>query len=87
MIRPILTEFAVFLVPFAVYALFLIVTNATVLDRANWPLKTVLSLIIGALLLMIISFGFFVHFSGSPTGSDYEPAHIEDGRFVPGRVR
>jgi hypothetical protein len=27
------------------------------------------------------------HFSGAPPGSTYEPAHVEDGQFVPGRTR
>jgi uncharacterized protein DUF6111 len=87
MIRPILTEFALFLAPFAVYALFLLVTRTTVLNRASWEPKTVLSLTIAALLLMIGSFVVFAHFSGAPPGSEYEPAHMENGRFVPGRVR
>jgi hypothetical protein len=40
-----------------------------------------------ALVLMIGSFIYLSHFSGSPPGSTYEPAYVdEDGRFVPGRV-
>jgi hypothetical protein len=35
---------------------------------------------------MIGSFIYLSHFSGSAPGSTYEPAHVEDGRFVPGRV-
>ena len=36
---------------------------------------------------MIGSFILLAHFSGAPPGSIYEPAHIEDGKFVPGRTR
>ena len=39
-----------------------------------------------ALVLMIGSFVVLAHWQGAPPGSTYEPAHIEDGQFVPGRV-
>jgi hypothetical protein len=87
MIRPVFTELALFLAPFLVYAIVLIATKSALLDRASWPPKTLAGLGIAALLLMIGSFVFLSHFSGAPPGSTYEPAHVEDGKFVPGRVR
>jgi hypothetical protein len=87
MIRPVLTELALFVAPFVVYALFLWLTQAHVLDRAAWPPKVLATLAIVALVLMIGSFVLLAHFSGAPPGSTYEPAHIEDGKFVPGRTR
>ena len=36
------------------------------------------------LLLVIISFVLLAHFSGAPPDSTYIPAHIENGRLVPG---
>jgi hypothetical protein len=87
MIRPVLTELALFLAPFAAYALFLWVTKAAVLDRASWPPRLLALLAIAALVLMLGSFVILAHFSGAPPGSTYEPAHMEDGRFVPGRTR
>ena len=33
---------------------------------------------------MIGSFVVLAHFAGAPPGSTYVPAHIEDGKFVPG---
>jgi hypothetical protein len=86
MIRPVLTELAFFLAPFAAYALFLWLTKAGVIDRASWPPKVLASLAIIALVFMIGSFVILAHFSGAPPGSTYEPAHVEDGKFVPGRV-
>ena len=38
----------------------------------------------GSLLLVIISFVLLAHFSGAPPDSTYVPAHIEDGKLVPG---
>lgn len=87
MIRPIFTELALFLAPFAVYAAFLFFTKSSVLDRFNWPPKVVLTLTIVSLILMIGSFIAIAHFSGASPGSTYEPAHMEGGKFVPGRVK
>jgi hypothetical protein len=86
MIRPVLTELALFLVPFAVYAAFLWFTETRMLDREHWTPKRLSSLVIAALLLMIGSFLFLGHFSGAPPGSTYEPAHVENGKLIPGRV-
>jgi hypothetical protein len=88
MIRPVLTELVLFLLPFAAYAAFLYVTKAGVLDRASWPPKVLASLAIIALVLMIGSFVYLAHFSGAPPGSTYIPAYVdEQGNFVPGQVR
>jgi hypothetical protein len=87
MIRPVLTELALFLAPFAAYAAFLWLTKTSMFDRVHWPPKVLASLAIAALMLMIGSFIFLAHFSGAPPGSTYVPAHVEDGRFVPGQVR
>jgi heme/copper-type cytochrome/quinol oxidase subunit 3 len=87
MIRPVLTELALFVVPFVAYAVFLLATRAGVLDPASWPLRTLALLTIAALVLMLGSFVVIAHFSGAPPGSTYVPAHIENGRLVPGRVQ
>jgi hypothetical protein len=87
MIRPVFTELALFLTPFAVYAIFLIATRSALLNWASWPPRTIAGLAIAALILMVGSFVYLSHFSGAPPGSTYVPAHVEDGRFVPGRTR
>jgi hypothetical protein len=87
MIRPVLTELALFLAPFVAYAAFLIATRAGVLHPESWPLRTLIWLIGIGLVLMIVSFVFIAEFSGVPVGSTYVPAHIEDGKFVPGQTK
>ncbi|MBX9711223.1 MAG: hypothetical protein K2X60_09325 [Xanthobacteraceae bacterium] len=84
MIRPILTEIWIFLIPFAAYALFVVMSRANVLHSSSWPLHVVGRLAIGALLLVIVSLILLAHFSGAPPGSTYTPAHIENGKLVPG---
>ena len=87
MIRPVLTELALFLAPFVAYAIFLIVTRAGILDPQSWTPRILVWLTGIALLLMIVSFVLIAHFSGALPGSTYVPAHIEDGKFVPGLTR
>jgi hypothetical protein len=87
MIRPVLTELVLFLTPFALYAVFLFATRAEVFERASWSPRILLWLTGAALALMIVSFVLLAQFSGAPTDSTYEPARIEDGKFVPGRTR
>ena len=87
MIRPVLTEFALFATPFAIYAIYLAATRADVLDLTAWTLPVVAWLTVSALALMIASFVLVAHFSGAPPGSTYVPAHIENGRLVPGETR
>jgi hypothetical protein len=84
MIRPVLTEIGVFLIPFAIYVLFLFATRSAVMAPASWPIRMVAQLVLGSLLLVVISFILLAHFSGAPPGSTYIPAHVENGRFVPG---
>ncbi len=84
MIRPVLTEIGIFLIPFAVYAVFLVATRSGVFDQASWPASLVAKLVLGSLLLVIVSFLFLAEFSGAPPESTYTPAHMENGHLVPG---
>ena len=84
MIRPAFTEVLIFLVPFAVYALVLLGTRSGLLLQSSWPIHVIAKLAIGSLLLVIVSFVLLAHFSGASPDSIYIPAHIENGRFVPG---
>lgn len=87
MIRPVFTEIVLFITPFLLYAAFLWATQTNFLHAQHWPLSRIAWLVIAALLLVVGSFVYFAHFTGSPPGSTYVPAHIEDGKFVPGQTR
>ena len=84
MIRPALSEVGIFLIPFAVYALFLIATRSGLLVQSSWPLHIIAKLVLGSLILVVISFIVLARFSGAAPNSTYVPAHIENGKFVPG---
>jgi hypothetical protein len=84
MIRPALTEIGIFLIPFAVYALFLISTRSGLTTLSSWPAIIVGRLLLGSLLLVILSLILLAQFSGAPPNSTYFPAHVENGKLVPG---
>lgn len=84
MIRPILTEIGIFLIPFAVYAAILIATRSGVFVQSSWPLHIVVRLAIGSFVLVVISLILLAHFSGAPPNSTYVPAHMENGKLIPG---
>jgi hypothetical protein len=87
MIRPVFTEVGLFLTPFVIYAAFLFATRAGVLQSDSWTLRRVAGLVIASLVLVVASFLFLAQFSGAPPGSTYVPAHVDDGKFVPGTTR
>jgi hypothetical protein len=84
MIRPVLTEIGIFLIPFAVYALFLIATRSGLFVQSSWTVYTIARLALLAFALVIASLIGLAHFSGAPPDSTYVPAHIENGKLVPG---
>ena len=84
MIRPAFTEVGIFLIPFAVYALFLVATRAGLLTPGSWPLHLIAKLAVVAMVLVVASFVMLAQFSGAPTNSTYIPAHTVNGKLVPG---
>ncbi len=87
MIRPILIEIGLFIAPFVIYAALLVVTLKGVLQPSAWGARRIAALGIAGFVLMLGSFVIFAQFSGAPPGSTYVPAHIENGKFVPGTTR
>jgi uncharacterized membrane protein len=87
MIRTVLTEIGIFLIPFAVYALFLAASRSSLFVQSSWPVTIVARLVLAALVLVIAGLIGLAHFSGAAPDSTYTPAHIEHGRLVPGVER
>jgi hypothetical protein len=84
MIRQVFTAIGIFLIPFAVYALFLLTARSAPLKRSSWPAVIVGRLLAGSLLLVIVSLILLAQFSGAPPNSTYFPAHVVNGKVVPG---
>jgi hypothetical protein len=84
MIRPAFTEVGIFLIPFVVYALFLVASRSGLLVTQSWPLHMIAKLAVIAMVLVLASFVVLAHYSMAPPNSTYIPAHMENGKFVPG---
>lgn len=87
MIRTVFTEIGLFLTPFVLYAAILLATRAGVLAPSAWTMPRLAALVVVSLGLVIGSFLILAQFSGAPPDSTYVPAHIENGKFVPGVTR
>ena len=70
MIRPAVTEILIFLIPFAVYVLFLLATRSGLMVQTSWPLHVIAKLVMGSLLLVIVSFVLLAQFSGALAAFD-----------------
>ncbi len=87
MIRQVFTEIALFVMPFALYVVFLWAIKADILHPASWPASRIATLTIVALALMAVSFFYFAEYTGARPGSAYIPAHLENGKFVPATTK
>lgn len=75
-----------FLVPFAVYAAWLAVTRGSLGNVEDWQARTIASLAIAGAGLLLGALIAFTSYRIIPPGGKYTPAHIEDGRIVPGHT-
>ncbi len=87
MARTVLIEALLFLTPFVVYAMVLYATARDAREAEHWTMRMLSVLAIIGLMLVVIGLIFFAHFGGAPPGAEYEPAHIENGKFIPGRLK
>ncbi|WP_293858683.1 DUF6111 family protein [uncultured Alsobacter sp.] len=82
--RAFLEELLLFLLPFALFALWLTVMRRSPLRRAHWD-GQVPWLVIGGLALAI-GWLAWTGFTAPRGKGAYVPAHMENGTFVPGRL-
>jgi hypothetical protein len=85
MIRAIFGEALLFFIPFAVFALYLILKRRNPLQLQAWSDST-LWLAIAGLVCVIAALLYTGLTSERRTGA-FEPPHLEDGRVVPGQFR
>lgn len=82
MIRSLVDELGLFLIPFAVYAVLLIATRRKLLHLDTWS-RSSTWLAIAGLAIVFASF-LYAGLEQRPM-SGFEPTHMQDGRVVPGR--
>ncbi len=85
MIRAIFGEALLFFLPFAVFALFLILKRRNPLRLAAWR-DSALWLVIAGLACVILAFIVTGITSERQTGA-FVPPHLENGRVVPGQFK
>lgn len=84
MIRLVGFDAIFFLIPFAVYALWLMITRGSLSNVADWQARTIAWLATGGALLMIAVIVIFVHLDAGPVTGTYVPAHVdENGDIAP----
>ena len=75
-----------FLLPFAAYAAWLVFTRGSLSNVEDWQARTVAILAIAGAGLLLTALVIFTSFRTIPPGGTYVPAHIEDGKIIPGRI-
>jgi Family of unknown function (DUF6111) len=86
-IRLLSIEIALFLAPFVLYALFLWATRKGILHPDQWRPSVLVLLSLFAMVLTAVGFALIAEYGGAPAGSTYVPAHLEDGKLVPGTMK
>jgi hypothetical protein len=75
---------ALFLAPFVLYVLYLLVIRRHPLKSAHWPSQTLFSLTLAGLAIAVAGMLLF-GLTASRNQGGYVPAHVENGKVVPGR--
>ena len=82
MIRSLVEEIALFLMPFAAFALWLMFRRKAPHDLTHWDGRGLILTLIG--LLFVAAGLAWTGFTAERERGTYVPAHTEDGRLVPG---
>ena len=85
MFRAILEPLAFFLAPFVLYALMLLARQRYPFVRAHWPRHHVSALAVAGMAAAVASIFIFGGLAERHHGA-YVPAHMENGKLVPGRL-
>ena len=73
-----------FLLPFALYAAWLIFTRGTLKNLDDWQVRTIAYLTIAGSTILLGAILAFTSFNQAAPSSVYVPAHTENGVIVPG---
>jgi Family of unknown function (DUF6111) len=85
MIRAFFGEALLFFVPFAAFALYLLIRQRNPLKWASWSDETAW-LVIAGLACTILAL-LFTGLTADRHEGPFEPTHLENGQVVPGRFR
>lgn len=87
MLRLILLDIAMFLLPFLLYGAYVYATRASGEDAAAvWASMPWGWLVVAGVVSMVIGLGLLISFGKAPPGGTYVPPHTENGVIKPGRI-
>lgn len=75
-----------FLLPFAIYAGWLLATRGSAANIEDWQGRTVAYLAVGGAVVLTVALVAFTSFRGAPPRGVYQPAVFENGKLVPGHI-
>ena len=88
MVRVVLINIALFVLPLALYAAYFYVTehnqNAATLEWKNMPLSFLLQAGLGLIVIGMLATAYL---GGEKAGGNYIPARMQDGKLIPGEVQ
>jgi hypothetical protein len=86
MLRAILEPLGLFLLPFAAFAVYLLLRMRYPLAIEHWTRGRVSTLTLIGMAIAVL--GLFAFGLSAPRGhGTYVPAHVENGQLVPGRIQ
>ena len=86
MIRIIITNFLLFMLPFALYALYIFVARRGQTPKSIWGDAPIQWLLMAGCLLVIATISYLISFESGAPDKTYHPAVVKDGRLEPGRI-
>ncbi len=86
MLRFVIFDAVLFILPFAAYAGWLMVTRGSLSNVEDWQARTIAYLAIAGASSLLIALVIFTSYRAIPPGGTYTPAHMEDGHIVPGHI-
>ncbi len=85
MLRAVIEEVLLFVLPFCIFAGYLVVRRRNPFDVEHWS-RHAFWLAVAGLILVIAAVAFGGFFAGRSRGA-YDPPHMENGVLVPGHFR
>lgn len=85
MLRRFLEEFGLFLIPFVLFVVYLLLVGRNPLRRVHWD-PHIVRLVLAGLAVVIGTLVYEGLFSERRAGG-YVPTHMENGRLVPGEFK
>jgi hypothetical protein len=86
MLRIALLNILMFSLPFILYGGYMYLIGRHQPGQSIWRTAPVLWLLIAGLVLIMVTVGSLISFTGSKPGGVYYPPKVENGKIIPGHI-